>query len=202
MTDKGESELRKWALDRPNGDPIKPQDIVKLVFAFDDDNTAKFEELKDALKRDLKRFADLEETVKLLGDRQTAWELECPQREAAQTMAHHEFHAEHLKTDHAVPPRRMDDPPDSEFLEHRESAHPGSDEDAITILELVRGWTLFKKILWVAASAAIVALVGFGISYYGSLWAADRVEKDFVHTEQTATPQPTVTVTVVPSPAP
>jgi len=152
MADHGESELRKWALERPNGDPIKPQDIVKLVFAFDDDNTAKFEELKAAMRSNMKRFADLEETIKMLGDRQTAWELECPAREAEGKKWHKAFHAEHLEKDHVVPVRRLDDPPDSEFLEHRESAHPSDDEE---MGDIRRVWRFAR---WFVAAALLITL--------------------------------------------
>ena len=39
-----------------------------------------------------------------------------------------------------------------------------------------------------------------GVSYVGSLFAADKAETNGIHIEQTMTPRPTVTVTATPTP--
>lgn len=114
---------------------------------------------------------------------------------------HGSVHEQHMAEFHGKP-RRMDDPPDSEFTETRESAFPGSAEDDRSVRELLMGWSLFKKLTWLIVSTVVAGILLFGISYYGSLWATDRAEQAFVHTEETMLPQPAVTVTVTPSATP
>ena len=125
MTDHAESKLREWALKR-NGDPIDNHDVVELIFAMDEDNSARHEESMSLLAehcdeaqiRD-RRIADLEAW-------RTASVTACPALIAdtvhpmiEQLDAEHlAFHNAHLLVEHA--PHREDDPPGSDFLERRD----------------------------------------------------------------------------------
>jgi len=62
LPDKGESELRKWALKR-NGDPPSNEDIVSLVFAFADDFDSAYEETLLFFKESLDDRLDLRARV-------------------------------------------------------------------------------------------------------------------------------------------
>ena len=100
--------------------------------------------------------------------------------------------------EHHGKPRRLDDPSDAEFTEHRESAFPHTEDDDRSFREILAGWSLLKKLAWLIVSTLIAGILLFGISYYGSLWASNRAEQSFLHIEETMLPTPTVTVTVAP----
>jgi hypothetical protein len=198
MTDQGESELRKWALDRPNGDVIKPQDIVKLIFAFDDDNTKKHEEVMSRLSSGDEKFLDQEARIHRLEDWRVRLHDHGDDRLKGLISAEHaKRHSEYVNSLHQ--PRRQEDPPDSEFLEHRESAFP-HDVQSQNLYQVVAAWSLFKKGLAIVLTALLIGLTGIGVSYVGSLFASSKVEGSIIHTDQLITPEPTVTVTVSPSP--
>ena len=184
-----------------NGGPTN-RDMLKAISALAEDQDVQHKESMAALAdhkveanvRDV-QIAELQEWRRRSSETCIAKVREIAAEVAAEL--HGPAHQLHLAQHHG---RDMTDPADSQFLETRESAHPGQEPDAATILELVKGWTLFKKIAYVALSAIITGTILFAISYYGSLWASDRAEQNFAHYEQTAFPTPIATVTVTPAP--
>jgi hypothetical protein len=176
------------------------KDVDNAVAGLDKKMTAQHEESVAAMKEHISYANVRDEGIAELQEwrRRSSETCVARVREIAAEVAaelHGPTHQLHMAEFHG---RREDDPADSEFLEVRESAHPQPDADATTILELVRGWTAFKKVAWLIISTAVAGTILFGISYYGSLWASDRAEHNFVHSEQTMLPTPTVTVTVAP----
>ena len=114
MTDNTERQVRQWANGR-NGDPLTPKDVVDLVLAVDADGDARHVEtikrLDDVDQRHITlclRVSELEQTS-----------IGCSERVKAFVAAEHDTrHTEHMASFHG-PERRVDDPPGSEFAEHR-----------------------------------------------------------------------------------
>jgi len=100
VTDRAERETRKWALKR-NGDPIRNEDIVSLVFAFADDQDADHEQTMELLD-----IAKQERTV--LCHKVT--DLELWKKETSDTCVervkkliheeHEQRHGKHMEDDH------------------------------------------------------------------------------------------------------
>lgn len=94
MTDRGEREVRKWALKR-NGDPISNTDITELVFAFADDQEEDHNETI-ALHQDL-----CARTV-LLEEYAADSKASCKSRIEALIEAEHDArHSAHMNEHHA-----------------------------------------------------------------------------------------------------
>jgi len=197
MTDNAERKVREWAKGR-NGDPLTSADVVELVLAVDADGDARHQET-------LERLDDVDERHVTLCLRVSELEqasVGCSERVRAYVEKEHgERHEKHMSSSHGEA-RRKDDPPDSAFLEARESAFPGSVVDDRSFREMMMAWSATKKVLAVIASALILILVGVTVSYIGGYFASQRAEQEFLHIEQTTSPapQPTVTVTATPLP--
>jgi hypothetical protein len=109
---------------------------------------------------------------------------------------HKLVHAEYVKELNASKPapeknmsplgRDYNDPADSQFLEHRESAFTGSDQ---SLREIIVGWRFSKWIL----GLVIIAVVGWVLPFW-----ADSCSRS----EYWGKTPPTIVKTVAPSPAP
>ena len=184
-----------------NGGPSN-RDMLKALAALAEDQDDQHKESMQALAEHKIESDVRDAQIAEINEWRTKSAITCVERMttiAKQVSAdvHGPMHEIHLAKEHA---REQSNPADSRFLEVHESTHPGPEPDPTTILELVKSWTLFKKITWLVVSTAITGLLLFTISYYGSLWASNRAEQAFVHKEATALPTPTVTITVTPQP--
>ena len=116
MTDHAESKLREWALKR-NGDPIDNHDVVELLFAMDEDNSARHQEsiallvahCDEAVIRD-KRISDLEawRTTSVTACPALIADTVHPMIEQLDA-DHLAFHNAHLLSDHEHAARRETD---------------------------------------------------------------------------------------------
>jgi len=174
MTDAAERKVRLWAL-RKNGDPLSPQDVVELVYAFADDQEADHGQTIEMLAQmDAKHSLLCTRVAELEGDWHEA-SATCKDRVEAIVRAEHGLtHAAHMADFHA-PPRREDDPPDEAFVDKRKGAFPTGDQR--TVFEMVLGFNIAKWLLTLAVGALIV----WGVSYWASSCAAQKVEEDFIH---------------------
>ena len=149
MTDNAERKVREWAKKR-NGDPLTPQDIVDLVLAVDADGDARHVET-------IQRLDDVDERHISLCLRVSALEsvsVGCSERVKAYFQEEHDNrHTEHMASHHG-PERRRDDPPDSAFLEVRESAFPEDEE----LGDLKRFWRSFKWAVIVFGTGLLIML--------------------------------------------
>lgn len=160
MTDHAERKVREWAKGR-NGDPLTNKDVVDLVLAVDADGDARHVEtiqrLDDVDERHISlclRVSALEQTSVGCSERVKTYVEGEIARGAADGRAEHDArHTEHMASHHG-PERRADDPPDSAFLEVRETAFPADEEYA----DIRRFWRSFKWVVIVFAAALIVML--------------------------------------------
>lgn len=106
-TDRAERKVREWAT-RRNGDPLRPEDVVELVFAFADDQEADHEET-------MANFDSMSARLILLEE----WRATCQGGSIAEYVEgeHHARHADHMTADHQ--PRRGTDPESADFTEQR-----------------------------------------------------------------------------------
>lgn len=154
MTDRTESELRKWARQR-NGDKLGLQDVVDLVFALADDHDEDHAETLELL-RSHQDEAD-ERDLRITGVEQWCreWEGGCALRERAILDQHLVIHADHLAADHLTrPPRRADDEAGSSYYDRRES-------DPEVDFRTRFMWTLGSKAGQIAVALSIVLLTLF-----------------------------------------
>ena len=151
MTDNAERKVREWAKGR-NGDPLTNKDIVDLVLAVDADGDARHVEtiqrIDDVDERHISlclRVSALEQASIGCSERVKAYvDGEVRRSEANGLMEHDSRHTEHMASHHGP-----DDPPDSVFLEKRESAFPEDDE----LGDLRRFWRIGK---WGVMAAALI----------------------------------------------
>ena len=203
MTDRGERRVRKWAL-RRNGDPLEPRDVVELVFELDEDHADDMTEVRALIGGLVEDVSDLSGNVLLhheWADRDLKPAIETLHHDVEELKkgtAHEAFHATYVAS--LGDPRRGDDPPDSEFTEKRESAFPVLTTEQRSMLQILSGWSLLKKGLAIALTAAIIGMVGLGITYLGASIASNRAEQNVLHYEETHSPAPSVTVTASPAP--
>lgn len=167
MTDEAERKTRQWAL-KKNGDPLSPRDVVELVFALSDDHDKDHAETMEEVKKINGCLAQLNadhESLALRMDGFDEWRrksaegcqerIEAIVRPIAAEM-HEATHKRHLDESHAgkeaANGRDYADPSDSQFLEHRESAHPSDDEE---MGDIRRVWRFAR---WFVAAALLIAL--------------------------------------------
>lgn len=204
MTDRGEREVRKWAL-RRDGDPLEPHDVVELVFALDEDHADDMNEIRALVAQVSTDFAELKGTVMLhhewaeadlkpsvaaLKDAVQSLEMEGPRHDA--------MHDDHMREHHPQKPRRKDDPQGSEFIGEREDVLPVLTAQQVGLFQLLAGWSLFKKLAYAALAAVVVALVGLLISYSGSYFASKSADQQIIQLEQTQTRPPSVSSEATP----
>lgn len=101
MTDRGEREVRRWAMER-NGNPIEPKDVVSLVFAFADDHEADHEETMGLIESARLRHDELCARVISLEE----WKLDS-QRTCVDRVKrlideeHRQMHGAHMESHHS-----------------------------------------------------------------------------------------------------
>lgn len=183
MTDNAERKVRQWATKR-NGDPLTPEDVVELVFAFADDQEADHRESLVAIDKNRRMLeehfieADVrDERIEVLEKWRHDASEKCLDRvtaivDEAWEDKHAPKHEEHLRQFHGSP-RRSDDGNGEEHFADRDRFPQG---DQRTMFEMMLGWSVVK---WLAA-LIVGALLVAGISYWTSSCAAQRVEKDVI----------------------
>jgi len=178
MTDNAESKVRQWAVKR-NGDPLTVKDAVELVLAVDEDAVARHQETVAVLQAHCAEAVVRDLAIRELQDWRRESSEKCVERmtviaERVAIAAHAPVHAAHMASHHA-PPRREDDPPDEAFVDKRKGAFPTGDQR--TLFEIILGWSIVKWVLTLAVGAVVV----WGVSYWASSCAAQKVEEDFIH---------------------
>ena len=162
MTDAAERKVRQWAL-RRNGDPLENSDIVELVFAFDEDNEARHDEVVEEIQTLVAEGNVRGERIDALERWRVRQEENCETRmlEVARN-EHEQRHNAHMSEYHA--PRREGDASGSDYRKERRGG------DAETAQRTFFMWTLGSKLgaAFIAILvAAIVTLVNIGVNY---LW--------------------------------
>lgn len=155
MTDHAERKVRLWAL-RKNGDPLTPQDVVELVYAFADDQETDHGQTIELLKQvDEKHSLLCVRVAELEGDWHEA-SATCKDRVEAIVHAEHESrHGAYVEA-LANEKKRADDPPGIDF---RTARNP-----ELTVVEseemgdMKRAWRFVKWTLVVIGSAILVML--------------------------------------------
>jgi hypothetical protein len=100
MTDRGEREVRRWAMER-NGDPLEPTDVVSLVFAFADDHEADHEETMSLIALASERHDDLCARVIALEEWKLDSQRKCVDRVKRLIDEEHQaMHGEHMASHH------------------------------------------------------------------------------------------------------
>lgn len=108
MTDRGEGELRKWAL-KHNGDPPTNKDIVALVLAFADDADAKHEETLTMFNAHLVDAKRMDNDISDLQRWRQVTETTCVERvKKLISEEHADRHGRHLVEHHALQDERAD----------------------------------------------------------------------------------------------
>lgn len=166
MTDNAERKVRQWATKR-NGDPLTPEDVVELVFAFADDQEADHKESLDAIDKNRQMLeehfieADVrDERLDVLEQFAEESRTTCKDRiERLIREEHDARHGHHMKQEHG---------------QGSEDEFPQGDRR--TMFEMMLGWSVVK---WLAA-LIVGALLVAGISYWTSSCAAQRVEQDVI----------------------
>lgn len=134
MTDSAERKVRQWALKR-NGAPLEAQDVVELVFAFDDDNEARHEDLVDQMATFTAEGGVRNGRIEAL----ERWRVSQEEKYEARMSEHHMLH-------------REDDKSGSDYRKER------GDEGEETARQTFFMWTLGSK-LGAAFLAILVAVV-------------------------------------------
>lgn len=102
MTDRGEGELRKWALER-NGDPQSNKDIVQLIFAFADDFDAAHADTLAFFKESRDDREAITARITLLEEWRVKSETSCQERVLKLIEKEHdERHGAHMEKDHPI----------------------------------------------------------------------------------------------------
>jgi len=162
MTDAAERKVRQWALKR-NGESLENRDIVELVFAFDEDNEARHDEVVEQIQTLAAEGNVRGERIEALERWRRRQEESCEARMLAIAQGEHEArHNAHMSEHHA--PRREDDPAGADYRSERRS----SDEEAARRTFFM--WTLGSKLgaAFIAILvAAIVTLINIALNY---LW--------------------------------
>ena len=162
MTDAAERKVRQWALKR-NGESLENRDIVELVFAFDEDNEARHDEVVEQIQTLAAEGNVRGERIEALERWRVRQEENCEARMLAIAKDEHEArHNAHMSEYHA--PRREDDPAGADYRSERRSG----DEEAARRTFFM--WTLGSKLgaAFIAILvAAIVTLINIALNY---LW--------------------------------
>lgn len=85
---------------------------------------------------------------------------------------HLDIHQLHLDASHGGTERRKDDPPDVDFVEKRAPVLASADDH--TVWEMLLGYSIAKRILWLVVGALIVFAISYGAdscsraNYWGS----------------------------------
>ena len=174
MTDRFESEVQKF-VSQQNGDDLTPQIVYGMLQAVDEDANRRHQETVAAFKEHCTEAVVRDLAIRELQDWRRESSEHCQERiERIVRAEHGPVHAAHMAEHHGKP-RRMEDPPDSEFTERRESAFPTGDQRSV--FEMILGWNIVKWLVALAVGAVIV----WGVSYWASSCAAQKVEEDFIH---------------------
>lgn len=144
VTDSAERKVRQWATKR-NGDPLTNQDVMELVFAFDDDNEARHEEVVTQLDT----MSDDLDTVNAAGNVREE-RIETLERWRVQ---HEEMCAARLTL--IQPVRRDDDSKDADYCDERGATVPLAVVDEETKR---RVWVIWGVALFVGATLGAALL--------------------------------------------
>lgn len=74
--------------------------------------------------------------------------------------SHDIVHQRHLDEAHGGKERRQTDPPDSDFVERRESVYSTAEDR--TVWEMLLGYSIAKRIVWLVVGALIVFAISYG----------------------------------------
>lgn len=168
MTDRMERAVQRIAT-KKNGSAKTIDDVFEVILALADDTDENHEESVQADKRAEKAVIQMQ---KLLGahcveaqvrdsriDELEAAVGSCPDRWEA---SHKVTHAAHLAELHAKP-RRENDPPDSEFLEKRETAFPATESFETRVMWWIGG----KVYYFIMAVLIIVITIALNYIWFG-----------------------------------
>lgn len=162
MTDAAERKVRQWALKR-NGESLENRDIVELVFAFDEDNEARHDEVVEQIQTLAAEGNVRRERIEALERWRVRQEENCEARMLAIAKDEHEArHNAHMIEYH--PPRRESDPAGADYTKERGGA---PDEIAARTFFM---WTLGGKLgaaLIAVIVAVVVTLINIALNY---LW--------------------------------
>lgn len=107
MTDRGEGELRKWALKR-NGAPASNEDIVSLIFAFADDFEVAHADTLEFFRESRADRDDIRARVICLEEWREQSETSCKERVNKLIAVEHEKrHGEHMEKYHPLEKERL-----------------------------------------------------------------------------------------------
>jgi len=178
MTDHFESEVQKF-VGQQNGDDLTPQIVYGMLQAVDQDAVARHQETVAVLEAHCAEAVVRDLGIRELQDWRRESSEKCVERmtviaERVAAAAHAPVHAAHMASHHA-PPRRDDDPPDAAFVDKRKGAFPTGDQR--TLFEIILGWSIVKWLLTLAVGAVVV----WGVSYWASSCAAQKVENDVLN---------------------
>jgi len=174
MTDRFESEVQKF-VSQQNGDDLTPQIVYGMLQAVDEDANRRHQETVAAFKEHCTEAVVRDLAIRELQDWRRESSEHCQERiEAIVRAEHAPTHAAHMAEFHA-PPRREDDPPDAAFVDKRKGAFPTGDQR--TLFEIILGWSIVKWLLTLAVGAVVV----WGVSYWASSCAAQKVENDVLN---------------------
>jgi hypothetical protein len=173
VTDNFESEVQKF-VGKQNGDELTPQIVYGMLQAVDQDAVARHQETVTVLRVHCTEAVVRDLAIRELQDWRRESSEHCQERiERIVRAEHGPVHDAHMALHHA-PPRREGDPPDVAFVDKRKEAFPTGDQR--TLFEIILGWSIVKWLLTLAVGAVVV----WGVSYWASSCAAQKVEEDFI----------------------
>jgi hypothetical protein len=174
FTDKETEGAVEKLVNIQNGHAKTNQDMYNLLLAIHHDSRSRDESIVDAIRT-------LSSTAALAEGRLTYLENKVASAPDRMKLIAQDAVLQNVSI------RRIEDPPDSEFTERRESAFPELQIKTDILGDMMTGWRVGR---WIAA-LALIAVIGWVLPFWADSCASNRAEQNRIHSEQTPTPIPT-----------